>query len=78
MQVVRTETEIARVENWAVEGIDESTHYPGMSYEQGIVDVLAWLRGDNETAPDEEKPQAKRPREGASPGCGGPGLKSSR
>ena len=51
MQVVRTETEIARVENWAVEGIDESTHYPGMSYEQGIVDVLAWLRGDNETAP---------------------------
>ena len=23
MQVVRTETEIARVENWAVEGIDE-------------------------------------------------------
>ena len=54
MQVVRTETEIARVENWAVEGIDESTHYPGMSYEQGIVDVLAWLRGDNNTAPDEE------------------------
>ena len=54
MQVVRTETEIARVENWAVEGIDENTHYPGMSYEQGIVDVLAWLRGDNETAPEEE------------------------
>ena len=44
MQIVRTETEIARVENWAVEGIDESTHYPGMNYEQGILDVLAWLR----------------------------------
>ena len=23
-------------------------------YEQGIVDVLAWLQGDNDTAPDEE------------------------
>ena len=54
MQIVRTETEIARVENWAVEGIDESTHYPGMNYEQGILDVLAWLRGVNDTAPDEE------------------------
>ncbi|SFV71933.1 hypothetical protein [Desulfovibrio piger] len=54
MKIVRTETEIVRVENWAVEGIDEDTRYPGMSYEQGIVDTLAWLRGDSDTAPDEE------------------------
>lgn len=53
MQIVRTETEIARVENWAVEGIDEGTRYSGMGYEQGIADVLAWLRGDSDTAPDE-------------------------
>lgn len=33
MKIVRTETEIVRVENWAVEGIDEDTRYPGMSYE---------------------------------------------
>ena len=54
MKIVRTETEIVRVENWAVEGIDEDTRYPGMSYEQGIVDTLAWLRGDSDTAPDAE------------------------
>ena len=54
MYIVRTDDEIARVENWAVEGIDEGTRYPGMSYEQGIADVLAWMRGDNETPPDEE------------------------
>lgn len=53
MKVVRTEVEIARVENWAVEGVDEGTRYPGMGYEQGIVDTLAWLRGDSDTAPDE-------------------------
>ncbi len=78
MQVVRTETEIARVENWAVEGIDESTHYPGMSYEQGIVDVLAWLRGDNDTAQDDEYLHANRPHAGPSPGRGVSGLTSSR
>ena len=53
MKTIRTETEIARVENWAVEGIDEGTRYPGMSYEQGIVDILTWLRGDTDVAPDE-------------------------
>lgn len=53
MEVVRDEDEIARVENWAVEGVDEGTRYPGMSYEQGIVDMLARLRGDNDIAPDE-------------------------
>lgn len=61
MQVVRTEIEIDRVENWAVEGIDEGSRYPGMSYEQGILDTLAWLRGDSDTAPDEEYPNAKQP-----------------
>lgn len=53
MEIVRAENEIARVENWAVEGIDEGTRYPGASYEQGVVDTLAWLRGNNDTAPDE-------------------------
>lgn len=54
MQVVRTETEIARVENWAMEGFDAGSLYPEMSYEQGILDVLQWLRGDIDHAPDEE------------------------
>ena len=53
MDVVRTDDEIARVENWAVEGSDEESNYPGMTYEQGVMDTLAWLRGDSDTAPDE-------------------------
>ena len=53
MNCIRTDEEIARVENWAVDGIDEGTRYPGMSYEQGILDILFWLRGDSESAPDE-------------------------
>lgn len=61
MQIVRTETEIARVETWALEGIEEAVlrccadeGNTEMSYEQGIVDALAWLRGDSDTAPDED------------------------
>ena len=53
MNCVRNDEEIARVENWAVEGVDEGSHYPGMSYEQGIMDTIAWLRGDSEDAPGE-------------------------
>ncbi|WP_448338808.1 hypothetical protein AB9L11_11725 [Desulfovibrio piger] len=55
MDVVRTDDEIARVENWAVavEGSDEESNYPGMTYEQGVMDTLEWLRGDSDTAPDE-------------------------
>lgn len=30
------------------------SRYFGLSYEEGIVDLLAWLRGDIEHAPDEE------------------------
>lgn len=54
MEIVRTDAEIARVENWAYQGIDEGTRYPGMSYEQGIVDILAWLCDEHNAAPDED------------------------
>ena len=54
MDIVRRDTEIARVENRAVEGIDEGTRHPGMTYEQGILDTLEWLRGDSDYAPDAE------------------------
>ena len=52
-EVERQSKEIYDLMNWAQEGVDQGTRYPGMSYEQGIVDVLAWLRGDSDTAPDE-------------------------
>lgn len=54
MNIVRTEDEVARVENWAVEGFDEGSHFPGMSYEEGILDTIQWLRGDIDDAPDEQ------------------------
>lgn len=54
MQIVRTDQEIARVENWAFAGQDEGTRYEGVTYEQGLIDMLEWLRGDTDHAPDEE------------------------
>ena len=54
MKVVRTNEEIERVENWAVEGADAGGRYSGMSYEFGILDLLYWLRGDNDQAPDQD------------------------
>jgi hypothetical protein len=55
MDVVRTDDEIGRVENWAVEGFDKGGRYPGISYEQGVMDTIHWLRGDNDDAPDREE-----------------------
>lgn len=54
MDIVRAEHEVNRVANWAYMGIDEGTRYPGMSYEQGLVDMLDWLTGDSDRAPDED------------------------
>lgn len=55
MNCIRTDEEIARVENWAVaaESLEDGSNYPGMTYEQGVLDTLFWLRGDSEDAPDE-------------------------
>ena len=39
-EVERQSEEIYDLMNWAQEGIDQGTRYPGMSYEQGILDAL--------------------------------------
>lgn len=54
MEIVRTEEEVNRVLNWAMEGVEQGTRYSGMSYEQGILDICDWLTGHSELAPDEE------------------------
>lgn len=54
MDVVVTDEEIDRVENWANAGISKGGRYRGMSYEEGIRDTLMWLRGDSIHPPDEE------------------------
>lgn len=52
-EIKRTAEEIDRVMNWAAEGVDEGSHYPGMSYEDGIRNAIEWIVGDQEDAPDE-------------------------
>ncbi len=47
MNCIRTDEEIARVENWAVdaEGLEGGSNYPGMTYEQGVLDTLLLAQG---------------------------------
>lgn len=52
--IVRSETQIDNVRNWAIEGVDKGSHYPGMSYEQGIEDMAAWLLGESDENPTGE------------------------
>ena len=52
MECVRDEHEIARVEDWATSSIiDDESCFPGLSYEQGVLDTILWLRGDIENPP---------------------------
>ena len=51
----RSKEELGRVRTWAEEHIiAEESRYPGMTYEEGVRDVIAWLEGDMDEAPDEE------------------------
>ena len=52
--IARDSDEVERVLNWAQEGVASGTRYRGMSYEEGIQDVLMWLFGDWPDAPDAE------------------------
>ena len=55
MNVVRTDDAVSRVMNWAEESVNMgSSHYPDLPYEQGVFDVLMWLYGSSDIAPDED------------------------
>jgi len=54
MQIKRTEEEIDRLEQWAMEGMSNGTHYEGMSYEEGIKETLDWLFGRRDVSPADE------------------------
>lgn len=49
--IVRSTIQIDTVRNWAAEGRDQGSHFPGMSYEDGIEDFAAWLFGDTDENP---------------------------
>lgn len=52
--IVRSEVMIDNVRNWAAEGRDQGSHYPGMSFEDGIEETLAWLFGERDDNPTGE------------------------
>lgn len=52
---MRTNAEIERVQQWALEAIEnQEPHYPDIGYEEGVLDAIAWMQGDNERSPDGE------------------------
>lgn len=52
MKIVRTEEQIARVEAWAGRNLGDRARYDRPNYEQGVIDTLEWLRGEENFAPD--------------------------
>lgn len=54
MKIVRSEAQIARVEEWAGRNLGDRARYTEREYEyeQGIIDLLEWLRGETDYAPD--------------------------
>lgn len=48
MVIKQTEQAIANIENWAFNNLDMGiTIHPSASYERGVVDALAFLRGED-------------------------------
>lgn len=46
--------EVNRVLNWATEGEDAGSKFPGMSFESGVKAGIEWLIGHSQDAPDIE------------------------
>lgn len=54
-RIERTESAINDLMNKAMRSFDEGSTYPGMSYEQGIVDAILWLTGQSNDNPLEDE-----------------------
>lgn len=54
MMVIPNQSEINEVLNWCAEGEDEGSHFPAMSYEEGVRAGIEWVRGDTDERPDAE------------------------
>lgn len=52
---IRNDEEIDRVLQWAIDGNAKGTRYAGMSYESGLIDMLDWLTGITDVAPDQDE-----------------------
>jgi hypothetical protein len=51
---MRPQAEVDEQLNLAVEGVNNGSRWPGMSYEQGVEAALEWATGQTEDKPTEE------------------------
>lgn len=51
MDIVRLEQEIDETINLAYEALDNGSKFPGMSYEEGIINATKWLSEEGEPNP---------------------------
>lgn len=49
---MRTTEQIARVEEWAGRNLNGRARYDNPCYEQGVIALLEWLRGETVFGPD--------------------------
>jgi hypothetical protein len=47
----RPDTEVNDEMNKAVDGLDNGSRWPGMSYEQGVDAALRWITGESDDKP---------------------------
>jgi hypothetical protein len=53
--IKRSEDEITRLETWAMKTYETGeSHYPGMTYEDGVRDALDWLFGKEDNSPADD------------------------
>lgn len=53
-EIKRTDAEINEQLNKAADGINDGSQYPGMSYEDGILQFWLWVTGETNEKPFEE------------------------
>ena len=49
----RTEEQVQKLMEWAASGVEKGSHYPNLSFEEGILHTVLWLDGDCEHGPHE-------------------------
>ena len=54
-EIKQSEEDIAHLEAWAMKTFETGeSHYPGMTYEDGVREALNWLFGRNENSPADD------------------------
>ncbi len=52
--IVKTDEEIAKLYDEATLALEDGSKYPGMTYEEGIIDAIDWITGELEGNPLED------------------------